>query len=741
MSKFVGKTFESLNSIFNNSGLFQSGQSKPSSKYQLPWLADSKSVIRKLKTLESEQEKEEVIKSYLSEAEKRLAEPDIAAEEIEDIINMCMICETMGFPTPFIYIHCLKLAQKGNLQQKRTGFTAVAYLLNPKHELVVLLINTIQKDLLSSNYLEVLLALTAVCNLINVETVHDVLHLVEDKLNHPKSSVRKSAILTLGHCLQLIDSASAYQMSFSKFEKALTDSDLEVVSAAICVLYKIVQVLSGDYSYLIDSLVELQNQILLRRVPRSMTYCDIPAPWLQIDILKLLKYLQKTSEQSQVIVPMLKKTLQQITLQSTLAHAILYQVIDTISCIESPNDLVEMALASVSTLLKSRNINLKLIGVEALILVVKSLKPSIAAAQQEIIMECLKLPDETLQHKTLELLYHLANPFNVQAICKKMLDFLISATTDAKKKELSLKIIKLAKAYSDRKEWYITVNILVLNETGSVLSSTDVYDIINHISQDTVLRELAKKCCLDLYKRKEKLSYELIKLYVSILNSTSEFEEVLPYLVPISDESAMTWIFISLTDTLMKSKEITPDFTTFLKSLDINFYSAQQALKQLLLIIDTLPTFKEYDVNEKVDPSLTFLDNFLVLSLEESGFCYQPLSYRSNSISMDESQHISKVDITSSFSDVSIAQESVNSQSQISGTYNAISSPSTSFQSMSGSRNLSFQVPKALKNLWTEEGRKNKSITKTLSVEDVETDSIQTEKGKEDFSELFAGVS
>lgn len=41
--------------------------------------------------------------------------------EVEEMVKICMVCETVGYKAEFIYVHALKLAQKGNLQQKHTG--------------------------------------------------------------------------------------------------------------------------------------------------------------------------------------------------------------------------------------------------------------------------------------------------------------------------------------------------------------------------------------------------------------------------------------------------------------------------------------------------------------------------------------------------------------------------------------------------------------------------------------------
>lgn len=49
--------------------------------------------------------------------------------------------------------------------------------------------------------------------------------------------------------------------------------------------------------------------------------------------------------------------------------------------------------------------------------------------------------------QTLELMYHLANAANVQALCKKMAEFLQQIKDNQKKKDLADKILQLAEKY------------------------------------------------------------------------------------------------------------------------------------------------------------------------------------------------------------------------------------------------------------------------------------------------------
>ena len=66
-------------------------------------------------------------------------------------------------------------------------------------------------------------------------------------------------------------------------------------------------------------------------------------------------------------------------------------------------------------------------GVTGLAAIVES-HPQYAAAQQMSVIECLEDRDETLQRRTLDLLYKMTNPINVVFIIEKLLGFLKETT-------------------------------------------------------------------------------------------------------------------------------------------------------------------------------------------------------------------------------------------------------------------------------------------------------------------------
>lgn len=733
MSKFVQKTLHSLNAVLNNSGMFYTEKDKLMGTRNL----EISSFVGKIKNVTSKHEEEAVVSQYFSKIKSRLSEPDVSSAEVEDMVKICIVCEAMGYEAGFIYVHALKLAQKGNLQQKHTGYLSAAISLHPHHELVILLINTLQRDLASSNHLEVILALTSVCHLISSETVHNVMHLVEDKLQHPVPSVRKSAVLTFAHCLQLMGGGSSIKVALSKLERSLSDPELEVVSVVIPTISRIIKEMPGDFTYLVDSLLQLLEQILMRRIPHSLNYSDIPAPWLQIEILKLLKHICKSSESSAKVSPVLKKILVQTGLYHTIAQAIVFQVIETIASIEADAELLEVAMSSVSLLLKSRDVNMKFMGLDALVLLMKKMEPNISPSQQDIIMDCLKLSDETLQLKTLELMYHLANPSNVQAICKKMIEFL-DHTKENQKKDLAMKILKLAEKYHNRHHWYISVVNAVLIKVDNLIESSDICNIINVIAKDNELKKISKEEILKLMQETKCVPSSLLKIHSSVLSVPSDFVPALS-LLSSAPEDALSWLLVSLMESILKHRTIPPECVSALAELETkNFSSMNIFVKQILQIVQNIDDIKQFEPYAKIDPSLTFLDNFVLKSFKQLEDSYEPPSLRT-AISIDSFIPSSSDVPGNSFSLVAAAGEIISekwesSASLQSPAYSIFSSPSMSFQSLSG--DVESFSPLKNKVIWTKEGR-SKAIVDNISLQ--REDDAEVEENE--LLELFAGIS
>ena len=86
---------------------------------------------------------------------------------VADAMVRAMAAHTLGCADEvrFAHIYALQLAQKGSILEKKMGYLACALFLSEGDDLILLLINTIVRDLGSKNVMEVNIALTAAVEL------------------------------------------------------------------------------------------------------------------------------------------------------------------------------------------------------------------------------------------------------------------------------------------------------------------------------------------------------------------------------------------------------------------------------------------------------------------------------------------------------------------------------------------------------------------------------------------------
>lgn len=120
--------------------------------------------------------------------------------QMKEYLVRLIYCEMLGHEASFGHFNAVKMAQSTGLLEKRVGYLASCVLLHENHELIVLLINTMQRDLQSSNLVEICMALTTISRLMNAEMTPAVLPAIMKLLAHPREIVRKKAVLALHRC-------------------------------------------------------------------------------------------------------------------------------------------------------------------------------------------------------------------------------------------------------------------------------------------------------------------------------------------------------------------------------------------------------------------------------------------------------------------------------------------------------------------------------------------------------------
>ncbi|WCJ29001.1 AP-4 complex subunit epsilon [Euphorbia peplus] len=438
-------------------------------------------LVKSIGEARSKAEEDRIVLGEIETLKRRIVEPDIPKRKMKEFIIRLVYIEMLGHDASFGYIHAVKMTHDDNLLLKRTGYLAVTLFLNEDHDLIILIVNTIQKDLKSDNYLVVCAALNAVCRLINEETIPAVLPQVVDLLGHGKEAVRKKAIMALHRFYQ--KSPSSVSHLVSNFRKRLCDNDPGVMGATLCPLFDLIAVDATSYKDLVISFVSILKQVAERRLPKSYDYHQMPAPFVQIKLLKILALLGSGDKQaSEHMYTVVGDIFRKCDSSSNIGNAILYECISCVSSIHSNPKLLEAAADVIARFLKSDSHNLKYMGIDALGRLIK-VSPEIAEQHQLAVIDCLEDPDDTLKRKTFELLYKMTKSSNVEVIVDRMIDYMISINDNHYKTEIASRCVELAEQFAPSNHWFIQTMNKVFEHAGDLVKSKVAHNLMRLIAE------------------------------------------------------------------------------------------------------------------------------------------------------------------------------------------------------------------------------------------------------------------
>ncbi|XP_051137261.1 AP-4 complex subunit epsilon-like [Andrographis paniculata] len=438
-------------------------------------------LIKSIGEARSKSEEDRIVLREIETLKSRLSNPNNPKFKLKEYIIRLIYVEMLGHDASFGYIHAVKMTHDENLVLKRTGYLAVTLFLNEDHDLIILIVNTIQKDLKSDNYLVVCAALNAVCRLINEETIPAVLPQVVELLGHSKEAVRKKAVMALHRFYQKAPGSVSHLIS--NFRKRLCDNDPGVMGAALCPLYDLIVADCDAYRDLVVSFVNILKQISERKLPKSYDYHQMPAPFIQIKLLKILALLgsgeKRASEQMYTILGDIMRRSDSTT---NIGNAILYECICCVSSLHPNPKLLEAAADGIAKFLKSDSHNLKYLGIDALSRLIK-ISPEVAEQHQLAVIDCLEDPDDTLKRKTFELLYKMTKSSNVEVIVDRMIDYMISINDSHYKTEIASRCVELAEQFAPSNQWFIQTMNKVFEHAGDLVNAKVAHNLMRLIAE------------------------------------------------------------------------------------------------------------------------------------------------------------------------------------------------------------------------------------------------------------------
>jgi len=374
---------------------------------------------------------------------------------------------------------------------------------------MLLLINTLQRDLNSPNHLDICAALTSVSRLVNSEMVPAVFPTMMKLLGHQQEYVRKKAIMALHRLQKVAPEQMETHEARQAIRKCVCDPDPSVMAATLNIIFEITKTNPSSTKDLVPSLVSILKQITEHRLPREYDYHRVPAPWVQIRILCVLGMLGQADQRaSGEMYETIQEALRRADSGVNVGYAIIFECVKTITKIYPSHELLELAATNIGRFISSDNHNLKYLGVTGLALIVQ-VNPVYAAEHQMTVVECLEDPDDTLKRKTLDLLFRMTNGGNVTVVVDKFVTHLRTSVDQHLRRELVNRISELAERFSPDNEWYVRTMTQVLELGGSVVPEERAFGLMKLIADgsgadedaDTQFREFVVNTYVTLLEK------------------------------------------------------------------------------------------------------------------------------------------------------------------------------------------------------------------------------------------------
>ena len=374
---------------------------------------------------------------------------------------------------------------------KKVGYLAAASCIGPEHEFRFMVINMLQKDMTSNDHTEVANALIATSMLITTEMIPAVISPVANLLSHKREFVRKRALLALHRFYQLDKSSISHLID--EVCKMLCDADPSVMTASVVLLDDICKDDPTIGKNLVPSLCSIQKQIIEQRLPRDYDYHNIPAPWVQIKIIRLLSRLGYGDQvASEKMYDVIANTMARADAGTAIGHAISYECIRCVVHIYPNAELLQSASKATAFFINNPLSNLKYLGLNALGEMVKE-NPAVAATHQMAVMNCLQSDDEALRRKAIDLLFAISNENNVQVVIDKMLDFLKTTNDEYFQIILITRVNDLAERFAPNPSWYIKTITQLFLAAGDVVPSNVASTVMKLLEEEYISPKVRKQ--------------------------------------------------------------------------------------------------------------------------------------------------------------------------------------------------------------------------------------------------------
>nr|XP_025863336.1 AP-1 complex subunit gamma-like 2 isoform X2 [Vulpes vulpes] len=311
------------------------------------------------------------------------------------------------------------------------------------------------------------LALCTLSTVGSAEMCRDLATEVEKLLLQPGSYVRKKAVLTAVHMIRKVPELS--NIFLPPCAQLLHERHHGILLGTITLITELCErspAALKHFQKVVPQLVQILRTLVTTGYSTEHSISGVSDPFLQVQILRLLRILgQNHEESSETMNDLLAQVATNTDTSRNAGNAVLFETVLTIMDIRSATGLRVLAVNILGRFLLNSDKNIRYVALTSLLRMVQS-DHSAVQRHRPTVVECLREVDASLRRRALELSLALVNSSNVRAMTQELQSFLESCSPDLRA-DCASGILLAAERFAPTKRWHIDTILRVLTTAGT----------------------------------------------------------------------------------------------------------------------------------------------------------------------------------------------------------------------------------------------------------------------------------
>ncbi|EFA74743.1 adaptor-related protein complex 2 [Heterostelium album PN500] len=423
----------------------------------------------------------------------------------------------LGYELDFGHMEAVTLLSSSKFTEKQIGYISLGILLNESHEMLPLIINSFKEDLLArSDYFQAL-ALAAVCNIGGKETAEFLAPLIQKLLiaNTSAPLVKKRAALAILRMNRNHPGLVTPDSWVERLISVLDEQDFGVLNSLMSLLIDLVSEKAEGWEPAVPKVIHLLYKIIIQKEnPKEYIYYHIPCPWLQVKLLRFLRYFppledatgRRLTEILNAIFAISESAKAGTINHKNALNAVLFEAINLIIHHDNDPALLKQTSILLGRFITAKETNIRYLGLEAMShfaslsnetsVMIKKYQDTVLCKLNELNGEheikrlrwllidylvSLKDADISIRRRALDLLYGMCDKVTCKTIVAELLSYLQTADYNIRE-ELVIKIANLAEKFASNYSWYVDVILQLITTAGDFVSDDIWFRVVKIVT-------------------------------------------------------------------------------------------------------------------------------------------------------------------------------------------------------------------------------------------------------------------